>query len=648
MCGILGIYNLNGAPCSPAVLKRMTISQQHRGPDDSGIRMFSLTHQTSCEMSPKKTEKKKNGSFEGGLGFNRLSILDLSSDGHQPMCNHDGSIFIAFNGEIYNAFDYQKELSAAGYTFRSKTDTEVVLYLYEHIGFEAMLDRLNGMFAICIVDLNKREIFLARDHFGIKPLYWVKQGNTVLFSSEVKSFLEHPDFRAELDRSHVDEYLTFRYCADEDFLLKNVKQLQPGYFLRISSNGITKKQYWEIGTKNYDISLDETAILNKLDQLLGESVERQLISDVKLGCQLSGGIDSSLVTAYARRNFGADLETFSIVFQDNEFSEDKWISQAAAKCNVHSHRYMMGVSDIITSFDKATWHLDQPLNLPNSLGIYLLAEKSKDIVTVLLSGEGADELFGGYSRYYDVALRSRFTPLLPGLQLIPGLGGRLARKFNTSLSPEDAFILASATLSFDDLKKLRPEMDWNKTLGKRQNLLGRFDSGRIIKQCLKYDMQTYMVDLLVRQDKMTMAHSMENRVPFLDRKLVDFVYSLPVDYLVGDSLQFKNGYSKNTKKILKKLAEQTFDNNFAYRTKCGFPLPLEEFFKTQYFTDYMEQCILPGIKNRGVFQETTVRNWWTQLKMSGQKNGRKIWIAVAFEIWAQIFLDTSNNSYRGL
>jgi asparagine synthase (glutamine-hydrolysing) len=224
MCGIAGFFNLTGAPADPVTLLRMTDVQRHRGPDDQGFRLFSLATGTSIELPAGDVSSRSE--FPGALGFNRLKILDLSECGHQPMANHDGSVLLAFNGEIYNAFDYRRELEASGYRFRSRTDTEVILYLYEKYGLDGMLERLNGMFAIVLVDLRSREIHIARDHFGIKPFYWAMAGATVLFASEAKSFLSHPAFQPELDAAHVDEYLSFRFIAGEQSLLKGVRQVR--------------------------------------------------------------------------------------------------------------------------------------------------------------------------------------------------------------------------------------------------------------------------------------------------------------------------------------------------------------------------------------------------------------------------------------
>jgi len=641
MCGFVGYFSFDAKPSSSTVLQSMMDAQKHRGPDDSGMRMFSLRNQTTYAINKSKHNPDLNEVFEGCIGFNRLSVLDLSKDGHQPMANNDETIFIAFNGEIYNAFSYKKELIQAGYKFKSKTDTEVILYLYQHYGLKVMLEMLNGMFSLCIVDLNKAKIYIARDHFGIKPLYFYANDKIIMFSSEVKSFYKHPLFKAELEESNLDEYLMFRYCSGNNFLLKNVQQIKPGFLMEISSNSWEIEQYWEIPDSTIPESKSRKDHFLNLDNILTKAVETQLLSDVELGTQLSGGIDSSLITSYASKKINTELESFSIVFKDELVSEDKWISKAAAATGVHSHRYMFKANDLIKLFEKATWHLDQPLNLPNSLGIYMLAENSKELVTVLLSGEGADEVFGGYSRYYDAKLRNQVEPWMIIFKYIPWLKNRLDKKFNFNSSQDDAFIKASSVLNERDLKDLLPNSNFDRALQSRRKRLSKIQ-GKGVKRFLKYDMETYMVDLLVRQDKMTMAHSIENRVPYLDRELVNYARSLPEELLVSG---FKlSGVNKATKIALKEIASKYFNEDFVYRKKSGFPLPLEFFFKTPEFIAYMEEIILPGLEKRKIFNNILINDWWAKSKQSNktkQNFSKKLWVVIAFEIWAQIFIDGS-------
>jgi asparagine synthase (glutamine-hydrolysing) len=644
MCGIAGFLNLDQRPADPDVLARMTGIQRHRGPDDQGHRLFSLQSGKSVEYLPGGSRQT---SLEGGLGFNRLSILDLSRNGHQPMTNADASVILAFNGEVYNANEYRPELQRAGYRFRSGTDTEVLLYLYEHYGLTGMLERANGMFAIVIVDLKTRALSIARDHLGIKPFYWAVAGQTLLFASEVKSFLVHPAFRAELDQDNVDEYLAFRYCAGERHLLRGVNQLRPGHLLQVVNGTIGLKRYWEIPDQREKVTISFSEAVDQFDALLQKSVKSQLLSDVKVGCQLSGGIDSSVVTKVARMHGDADMDSFSIIFRDPAFSEEAWITQAARVADVDSHRYHFSEGSFFDNFERACWHLDQPLNHPNSLGIYLLAEKASKLVTVLLSGEGADELLGGYPRFYHAALRPRCEPWRPVLGWVPGIGPKFTRLFGDgTVSPVDLFLLEECFQDPEQMRQVRPEFGLERVLEGRRSMFleGRGDH---VDNCLKYDMQTYMADLLVRQDKMTMAHSMENRVPFLDRELVSFVRSLPIEYLVGSRIYRRDTRMRNTKKILKELAGRFFDPSFVHRRKSGFALPLASYFGQPRFRELMHDRLLPGIRARGVFKPETIERWWHQVSNDGRPVHEALWIAVSFELWAQRTLDHSHAHWSG-
>jgi asparagine synthase (glutamine-hydrolysing) len=608
--------------------------QRHRGPDDQGIRLFSLARKKSVEWLcgwPEPSEV-----FEGALGFNRLSILDLSEQGHQPMANADGTVILAFNGEVYNAFDYTAELEKSGFVFRSRTDTEVVLYLYEKFGLDGMLSRVNGMFAIVIVDLRTGEIHIARDHFGIKPIYWTVAGSTLLFASEVKSFLTYPSFRPEIDSEHIDEYMAFRFVSGENHLLKGVKQVRPGHCLRINRNGITGRRYWQIPDAVEKLEITDAEAVNQVDHLLRASVTSQLLSDVKVGCQLSGGIDSSLVSVFAHSTSIPEMETFSVIFDDSRYSEETWISNASTAANAHSHKFTFGRSFFFDTLDKATWHLDQPIAHPNSLGIWLLARESRPFVTVLLSGEGADEIFGGYTRFYYANLRHKVSPWLPLFKAAPKLGARLERHFGGD--PVDAFIGASLFQRPCELVSLRPEVDFERVMLDRRAIFaeGRADH---LSNCLKYEMQTYMVDLLVRQDKMTMAHALENRVPFLDLNLVSFVRTLPTTCFVSDSIALRDTRMRGTKVVLKKLASRTFDDRFVFRPKSGFSLPLTQYFQDERFESLMEDRLLPGMARRGLVRADTVRRVWKSLPKQPASGGETLWIPVALELWAQQFID---------
>lgn len=580
MCGVAGFVNLDGAPADTRAIGAMTSLLAHRGPDDRGEHLFSL---------------RGGGAADSAFGFHRLSVLDLSGHGHQPMINPPGNIVLVYNGEVYNAFDYKAELEAAGVQFRSRTDSEIILHLYERHGIEGMLERLNGMFAMAIADLRSHQVHLARDHFGIKPLYWTQAGQIVMFASEAKAFLAHPAFAARIDEDYVDEQLAFRYVAGEGSLLHGVRQLRPGHRITITPEGVASARYWSIPDAA-PASIDRVEAADRLDALMGASVRSQMISDVPIGSQLSGGIDSSLVTVLANAG-GAVADGYSITFDDPKFSEAPWITEAASAAGVTAHTFLFTEESFLGPLQRAAWHMDQPISHPNALGIWQLAEQAKANATVLLSGEGADEVFAGYSRF------------------------RNAHK----LSPE-SFIQTTQFQPAAKLARLRPEADVSAAIARRLEI---FSEGRgdPLSNCVQYEMQTFLVDLLIRQDKMTMANGVENRVPFLDRTIVEFARTLSAPHLIDPP-----------KAIVKDVARRYFSSAFVNRPKAAFNLPLSQYFRGARFTALMEDQLLPGMRQRGLVSEDAVRALWKR-SLSAPALTEVFWIPVALELWAQQFVD---------
>jgi asparagine synthase (glutamine-hydrolysing) len=486
-----------------------------------------------------------------------------------------------------------------------------------------MLERLDGMFAIVIADTRRGAVHLLRDRVGIKPLYWAQCGTTVLFASEAKAFLAHPTFCPEIDPTQVDELLAFRYVAGPASLLKGVRHVQPGHRLTITPSGVTESRYWSIPDHPEKPHLSREDAVDRLDHLLGRSVQSQLRSDVSVGCQLSGGVDSSLVTVLARPHCPADLNAFSIIFDESKFSEERWILNAAATARATSHRFVFDEDAFMGALDGASWHMDQPISHPNSLALWLLARRSREHATVLLSGEGADELFGGYARACD-AHRAAAGPWRPGVN-----------------DPVDTFIRASQFHSDARLARLRPAANLRPALEKRRALFQEGEADHL-SNCLKFDMQTHLVDLLVRQDKMTMAHGVENRVPFLDRQVIEFARALPAEHLVGASSPIG---VPGTKLVVKELARRSFDAAFVDRRKSAFNLPLGQYFRSGPFVALMEDRLLPGMESRGLVDVGVVRRWWRRA-LSAPSTTEGFWIPVALELWAQQFIDGRGRSAR--
>jgi len=637
MCGIAGYINKNNFIENTAELYAMTKAIEHRGPDDNGMVLFSLKNQSYAKISESQS-KPIYGEWEGGVGFNRLSIMDLSHNGHQPMINHEHNVILCFNGEIYNAFDYKDFLISKGFKFRSQTDTEVILYLYQHYGFEGMLEKLNGMFAICIIDLNKEQIYLARDRMGIKPLYYYQNENIFMFASEIKAFLFNAAFTPELETSNMGEYSKFGHIFGSETLLKNVFNVEPGQFIVYKNNSIKKKIYWSIynGDETLDHSFSEA--MDLVEAEVQKSLKLRLMSDVKIGCQLSGGIDSSLITLITAKNLqDYDLNSVSIIHDDESCDEEKWIDQATEVTGVTSHKYKLTDNYFWDNLARTTWHYDDPIFSP-CVGIHLLAKQAKKFFTVFLSGEGADELFGGYSRFqrakvlnnkiYATLLkmnRNRWKDLKQYFILSPG---------NQDFNTPDWLITRTAPFSLRTLRLMNADMDLTKAM---QNRRGMFDEGAgdFIRKVQRYELKTWLVSLLGRQDKMTMASAVENRVPFMDHNLVDIVRRLPTKYLV----KISHNANKNSKIILKKIAEKHFNKEFVYRRKMGFPIPVHQYFSGEPYNSWLMDEMVPDIKKRGIYNGNLIPDLLNnKLNIYGEKLSI-IWKLVTFEIWAKLFLD---------
>jgi len=639
MCGITGYINKDKKPVrdTSRILKMLKV-QKHRGPDDSGIRAFSLSTGNSMAFNVNKVSLIE-GDFDGIIGFNRLSILDLSANGHQPMISPDGMVVLTLNGEIYNAFDHKKDMEEWGYRFKSTTDTEVVLALYLKYGFDGMINRLNGMFAIVVADLKRKEIYIVRDRFGIKPMYYVNRNDIFAFSSELKSFKFLQNFNFSLNDKQLDEYLLYRSNI-KGTLFNDVNSLEPGHYISYKQGEDIKiNKFFNINdySRNNSISGDISFYGKELEDWLSGSVERQLMSDVKLGCQLSGGVDSSLVTWLANRNSEKGrFESVSIVFKDQRFSEERYIKHVKETLDIPGHEFLMEPDYYLDHFEKATWHLEVPVNHPNTIGIYKLSQRAKEYVTVLLSGEGADEVFGGYGRFYSI--------------LFPFSSRRLLHEIKKSmfypagfvdyLSPAKRAIMATAFMTPKTAKMLLPGFRKEKAMGNRIDVYAGL-SGSMFDKQVKYEMLTYLPDLLIRQDKMSMAHSIENRVPFLDNEIVERSFSIPEKYLL--IRKSKEGY--NTEKyLLKKMAANVFGKEFAFRNKMGFGIPVREFMTENKFADYLNDKLLPGIKQRGLFNYNVVSGWINKVNTLKYVELEALWVVISFEVWASVFLDEDLNN----
>jgi asparagine synthase (glutamine-hydrolysing) len=630
MCGFTGYYYFEDKKeTSNQVIRQMLSIQKHRGPDDSGIVAINTQDKSFENISIYEDVNFKKPS-ELIFGFNRLSILDLSPMGHQPMISPNQKVILMMNGEIYNAFDFKTELEQKGYTFKSTSDTEIVLHLYTEYGMEKMISLLNGMFAIAIYDLELDMLFLARDRFGIKPLYLLQEEGRIAFGSEMKSFKPLPNFKFEPDYTKLDEFLLFRNVIN-DTLFKNITNCIPGTYLSIKNGKIQSHTYYELDKEGTQ-TIQNNIAQKQLENALQKSVDSQMISDVKLGCQLSGGVDSSLVSYYAAKSLKeGNLETISIIFKDPRFSEEKYIDRVADQLDLKAHKYEMDAQYYFEILEKAIWHFEQPLNHPNTIGIYLLSQEAKKHVTVLLSGEGADECLAGYSRF----IRSLQFPYFKR-EFFGGLKRNISHTLeylNYFFNPNKRMVMETAFGSLATAYSLKSNFKLMHAINDRVLLLKKLKGNTNLKQ-RKYELLTYLPDLLMRQDKMSMAHSIENRVPFLDNNMVTTSLNISGELLIGKH----NGKDEN-KILLKDICTSKFGENFAYRNKMGFGIPLREFFSSAVFKEKWNTQIAPKIKKRGLFDVKELNYWMQNIANATPDQMDAIWLMLGFELWAQNYLD---------
>lgn len=625
MCGFAGYSNHQQENNSVTILDMLAV-QRHRGPDDQGVVGINREQGSWEEVTTHRPV-----SFQSNpdliFGFNRLSILDVSPAGHQPMVHADAGVVLMMNGEVYNAFDFKEELLAKGFSFKGHSDTEIVLYLYIEYGIEGLLERLNGMFALAIYDKRQQSLYLIRDRMGIKPLYVWQEADRFAFSSEMKSFKALPGFRFRLEEAGLSEFFLFRNGINNT-LFRNIVNLTPGTYWQIDrDNNVSIQTYYDV---RHEIP-NEKAGKEELEATLRQSVARQMISDVKLGCQLSGGVDSSLVTAFAADYIrkGA-LETVSIVFGEAGFTEKQYIDQVAAQYGLTSHQFTLDTTAYLGMLEEAVWHFEQPINHPNTIGIKLLSREARKHVTVLLSGEGADESLAGYGRFLPGAqkafnvttLKKAFknrSRILPFLRLMG--------------NPDTRYLMQTAYGGLSTAASLYPGFSATVAVATRREVWNSVSDTQGRKR-RKYELLTYLPDLLMRQDKMSMAHSIENRVPFLDNEMIDLALRVPDEQLVRQQKGAWEG-----KWLLKEICAEVFSPAFAYREKMGFGIPLKQYFATTLFREHWDARILPGIQQRGLFRPQPLQQWMQQPAAMTAEQVDAIWLMLGFEIWAQQYLD---------
>lgn len=631
MCGIAGIISKDKRSVNSSTLKIMGDALHHRGPDDEGLLLLDNV----------------------GFIHKRLSIIDLVT-GHQPMSNHDGSVWIVYNGEVYNYIELRSELMSRGYKFRTDSDTEVIIHLYEEYG-EKLLTMLNGMFAFTIYDKKRNRIFAARDYFGIKPYYYVFNKDEFIFASEIKAILKVRGSYKKEDRSAIYDYINFQFCLGDKTFFKGIKKLLPGHYLVLDN--IRQKprllvhQYWDLDFDHMDYSHNEKYFADKLMGLILDSVKLQLRSDVPLGAHLSGGLDSSVVSCLAAGLLGNRIKTFTGAFDyGKEYDETDYARKVSRYMKSQYFEIRPTVKDFKQSIAMIIYMMDEPVAGPGVFPQFFVSKLASQKVKVVLGGQGGDEIFGGYARYLiaymEQSLKSSIFQLnkedrdfisleaiLPNLHILKayqplmqsfmgnGLFGNMDRRyFDLINKAKDAGEVYSPDL-LDAGKKYD-------IFGSYQELFNSPHIGSYINKMIHFDIKTLLPALLHVEDRTSMSFSLESRVPLLDSRIAEFVSSIPV------GIKLKNGLNKY---IFRKAVKGVIPKEVLLRKdKMGFPVPISEWFKKELNTFIKDVLLDNKVKRRGIYNVKGIG----ELIKKERKFDRQIWGLLCLELWFKQFIDS--------
>jgi len=617
MCGIAGILSLNEKPVLLEEVRSMCAALSHRGPDDEGFYL----------------------NVDVGLGMRRLTVIDLET-GRQPICNEDESVWVVFNGEIYNFRALRRDLEKQGHHFRTATDTETIVHLYEEYGPDCV-GKLRGMFTFALWDDRRKQLMLARDRLGIKPLYYTEVQGRLAFGSELKALLQLPELDRTLNWASVSHLFAFLVTPRSESIIQGVHKLEPGHFLLASAvHGIRVKPYWDLRF-NPDYGQTEAYFVERLRELLEESVQLHRISDVPLGAFLSGGIDSSSVVATLARMTSGPVRTFSIGFEEENYSELAYARRVAEMFGTDHHELILK-ADVLDTIEEMAWYMDEPFGDSSAIPTYMVSKLASEHVTVVLSGDGGDELFGGYDKYV-VEEKERRYRFLPGpARKALGVVGRMmpegmkGRRFvrHFSLKGPARYLDASTLFNRDDQASLfRDEV---------LDHLSRCDpwaeESRILSgakghwlSALQYwDMKNYLpLDILTKVDRMSMAHSIETRVPLLDHKLVEFAATIPPEWKLRGGV---------TKYIFKRAMKGILPDAIINRPKRGFAVPLGHWFRGHLGSFVRELLLSETSRRRGVFNMENIEGLIRRHE-EGRPLDPHLWTLISFELWCRTFLD---------
>jgi len=626
MCGIAGFVACSAPSDSDKTLRRMTGVLRHRGPDDDGFYQDGVAF----------------------LGQRRLSIIDVAG-GRQPMANETGSCWITYNGEIFNHASVRPELEKAGHRYATRCDTETVLHAYEEYGPQSVT-RFRGMFAFAIWDRDRRRLFCARDRLGIKPFYYCFDGTVFAFASEIKALLARPECTARLEEETLPECLAFGYVSEERTLFRGVKKLMPGHWLMVdaSSGALTLRieRYWDAPAPAGTDPRPDEEWIGETRRRLEESVEMRLMSDVPLGMFLSGGVDSSAIAALMKRLRSEPVKTFAVGYADERYSELSYARQVAGAIGTDHHEVRIGLEDFFAAVPKMIWHEDEPLAWPSSVSLHFVSALAARQVKVALTGEGSDELFGGYERYRWNLLNDRWARrygLVPGplrrrvrdwIAATPLLRAELRRKLGHTFLGRDGSI---ESLFLDNFycafsREAIEELLASPGAAVYANYRRHWDArpeATLLRRMLYADQKTYLVELLMKQDQMSMSASLESRVPFLDHTFVEFAAGIP------DRLKIRNGEQKY---VLKKAVEDLLPPGIVYRKKMGFPTPLRRWLLEERAAGLYPLLTAPGGFLAEHLDLKRVAALLDRHRSGVEDATDRIWRLLNLQVWGDVFL----------
>jgi asparagine synthase (glutamine-hydrolysing) len=627
MCGIAGFLSSN-LLTDPATIRRMTDLIAHRGPDGNGF--FQDDH--------------------AALGHRRLSIIDVAG-GSQPMANEDGRLEITYNGEIFNHAQLRPDLERAGHQYKTHCDTETILHAYEQYG-EDCVTRFRGMFAFAIWDQQEQTLFCARDRLGIKPFYYWTDNQTFVFASEIKALLAHPAVPCEFDDSGLPEYLAFGYLSGERTLFRGVRKLMPGHTMQVRRNrdalAIRSQQYWDVPEGSGPGEKDDRAWIEECRRRVEETVRMRLMSDVPLGMFLSGGIDSSTIAALMKRMVSTPIKTFSVGYREAAFSELGFARELAAEIGTEHREVSVGMDEFFNQLPSLIWHEDEPITWPSSVSLYFVSRLAAEDVKVVLTGEGADELFGGYERYRHQAMNQRYagpygmvpSPIRRAVRNVIATSSQipadLRRKaqhtfVGRELSIESLFLdNFYCAFSADEQRSLQSAAaDPQAVYGNYLQYWNSRSGADSLSRLLYADQKTYLVELLMKQDQMSMACSLESRVPFLDHPLVEFAAGVP------SRLKIREGKGKY---ILRKAVEDLLPQETLTRKKMGFPTPIKAWLLDARSAPLYDKLLEPNGLVASYLNLPAVRDLVERHRNRSIDATDRIWRLLNLQYWGEIFL----------